>query len=674
MRLSGLILTLLLLVIGSHAAAQDNQEPVLYVQAREGGQSGSMSWSCTGQEEYRLCTHWDGPWHGMAAKDLFRLRRSVLGLKPGERLQFYRFSHASESTGKEGGEVTHASTKSLGAGSYVNTYGNTRWHDIYPPHFTPPSAEADAELIRTATGARLVLKGVPCPHVGDAPFHVLGIDNLKITEAEKARLYTVELSEAELASWGQLTKTLARSFQAKEEFEGSVSYSATITTTLPDLGEVDVEIVGYEQWLPEGNWQDPASPGNRLRIKARVKAIGNGTTLTKARFTFKLESSKERGVCLNWPMQGASQEEDLQFRKEDNPNLDPSISPTEAKTRDLVDRTEAVIACFDYGAHGKLKVTAEDKDGKPLKVTFHGQDKATIAIPKSEEGGHIADAWKAAKGATGLTDTWDEAVIPLQDATGDGMQLYAKYRGVVVLEGGARKYLRLPPREKAHFVADPAGVFDSQRWFATSGIRAYRLDESLYYVGSRFVDFNGPCTKYAVRLEVDDSLTGPAEQYAMTDEVGSPKIANTVKLFRGRMNAMLGRVIARVQKAVSSPDSTEGAEEAALLQNTCGISLQEAAAALKRMDQGQLLERLIRLAAIHEMGHACGILNGHTKAVVRDGQVEYEETEQQVGDVLCPMQYLDQVGRRRFVLLGLLGGSGTFCKDGFDCFRQLTVK
>ncbi|MDP2876461.1 MAG: hypothetical protein Q8O00_09785, partial [Holophaga sp.] len=85
----------------------------------------------------------------------------------------------------------------------------------------------------------------------------------------------------------------------------------------------------------------------------------------------------------------------------------------------------------------------------------------------------------------------------------------------------------------------------------------------------------------------------------------------------------------------------------------------------------------------HEMGHACGISDGHVKAAVKDGKddqgkptqwVEYDETDEQVGDVLCPMQYLDQVARRRFILLGVLGGSGTFCKDGFECYRNLTVK
>jgi hypothetical protein len=493
----------------------------------------------------------------------------------------------------------------------------------------------------------------------------------------------VDLTEADLAGWGQLTKTMAGTFQAKAEFDGSWSYSATVSTTLPDLGEVDVEVADYESWIPEGNWQDPSRPGNRLRVKVRVKPTGGGTTSTKARFTFKLESSQQLGVCLNWPTQLTGNAEDLQFRKEDNPSLDASLSPLEAKTRGLVAQAEAVIACFDYGAFGKLKVEALDKDGRPLRVTYRGRDTSGLVIPKADQGGHIADAWKASKGVEGLVDTWDEAEVPLQDAKGDGLALYAKYRGVVVIEGGALKYLRLPPREKAHFIVDPSDVFDFQRWFMASGIRAYRLDDRLYRSGPRVVDFNGDNGKYAVRLEVDNDPGGPAGQYAFTNEPGSPRVANQVKVFPGRMGGMLGRVRARIQKAVDAPDSPEGIAEAALIQKACGLNLAEAKVAMQRTDPGELLKRLTRLAAIHEMGHACGISDGHVKVAVKDGKdaksnptqwVEYEETEEQVGDVECPMQYLDQLGRRRLVVQGLIGGNGAFCKDGFECFRLLTVK
>ena len=461
-----------------------------------------------------------------------------------------------------------------------------------------------------------------------------------------------------------------------------ISYMVT-RGEVRDPGEVVLEVTGYDTWVPEGNWKNPEAPGNHLRVKARVKSARDDGSPRKARLTFKLESSRQLGVCLNWPSRPAGNPEDLQFRKMDNPSLG-RVTAAEAETAGEVAQAEVDIACFDYGAYGKLSLTAVDKDGNLLRVTHQGRELADLSIPRTELGGHIADVWKKGQGAETFTDDWDEAAVPLQDAKGDGLPLYAKYRGVLVLEGGARRYVRLPAKEKAHFVVDPSGVFAPQRWLASTKIRAYLLDDTLYRKERRIVDFNGENGKYAVRLDVVEDPAGKLFQYAFTDSAGSPRVADQVTIFRGRMNGMLERVLAQIQKAVTNPDSPEGREEAALLQNECGISLQEAAAALCHVDKGQLMDRLVRLAAIHEMGHACGVFNGHVKAVVKDRSgpdgkreewVEFEESEAQVGEVLCPMQYLDgQVGRRRFILLGLLPGDGPFCQEGFECFRHLNVK
>jgi len=516
---------------------------------------------------------------------------------------------------------------------------------------------------------------VPSPHCGDGYLHF---------NADPGKIGKIQLSEKDLEQWENLSKTQSAS-TAGMNGDGTWTYSRTVTAKLPDLGEVEIEINGYERWVPEGNLESPAKPGNFLRVKARVKATGAGSTSTKARITFKLkEVSTEPGVCLNWPLDRSADGSDLKFIKEENLSLDPGISESEAKSKGLVDEATAVISCFDYAAHGKLQITAVDKDDKPLRVNFQGREMKDVVIPKTDQDSRIADAWKAAKGAEGLPDDWDEAEVLLQDVKGDGLSLYAKYRGLAVVQIGSRNYVRLPPREKAHFVVDAFGVFDTIRWFQSSKIRAYQLDESLLRLPSRVVDFNGKGAKYAVRLEVDDSPAGPREQFAVTAKTGSPRVADQVKLFRGRMNAMLGRVLEKIQKAVAAPNAPENLEEVELLQNACGISLQEAAAALKSVNQAQLLERLVQLAAIHEMGHACGITDGHVKVVLKDGPdektglpsewLEYEETEQQVGDVLCPMQYLNKVGKRRFILQGVMGGSGMFCSDGFECFRYLTVK
>ncbi|MDP2875701.1 MAG: hypothetical protein Q8O00_05910 [Holophaga sp.] len=697
MRLPGLILTLLLMVIGSHAAAQGDPEPVLYVQAKEGGQSGSMSWSCTGQEEYRLCTHWDGPRHGMAAKDLFRLRRSVLGLKPGERLQFYVFSHASEGTGKEGSQITHASTKSLGAGSYVTTEGNTRKHRIYPTHFTPASAEADAELIRTAKGARLVLKGIPCPHVGNAPFHVLGIDNLEIPEAEKARLYTVELSEAELASWGQLTKTLARSFQAKEDFEGSVSYSATITTTLPDLGDVDVEVTGYENWIPLGNLEDEANPGNTVKVTAKLLATGaSGRKVdTQAEFTFELtDVSQEPGVCLNWPLKPDQQGLDLRLRKAENQAMDVVTENRKLRTKGLVQEATLVVSAFDYAAWGVLKVTAKDKDGKELKVTYHKKELSAIQLPKDEDRNRIADAWQEAKGVVGLPSEWDEAEVAGPAKKGDGLTLFQKYRGLVVMGDGGRNYLRPEPRQKVHFVIDPDGLVDLGRLQMATGLHPFKVLEvwtkdrkvdthaSFANGGGKVASFINKDLSVVKEHEVPEDpdgkqthaqmVTALQDQWAKSEgpigEPATPRTVDGIVVFSGRIHDKLRRIRDRMLDELRHPEKKENAEGLAWM-----AELAEKEQARKKLEAltdqelWALVKPVEQWLAIHELCHGVGV-NGHLK-----GGVEDEEPVNRVFS--CPMQYINWQEKRRYLLFGELGGTEKLCSQvPHSCWKQVNPK
>ncbi|MBK9797868.1 MAG: hypothetical protein IPP58_15580 [Holophagaceae bacterium] len=697
-----LVLALILTWAGGHLSAQADPEPVLYVQAKEGGQDGSnMSWSCTGQAEYRLCTHWDGPRHGMAAKDVFRLRRSVLGLKPGERLQFYLFSMSAESTGNESGQITHASTKSLGAGSYVNTLGNTRWHDIYPPHFTPPSAEADAELIRTAKGARLVLKGIPCPHVGDAPFHVLGIDNLKITEAEKARLYTVELSEAELASWGQLTKTLDRTFQAKPEFGGFVSYSATVTTTLPDLGDVDVEVAGYENWIPLGNLEDEAKPGNTVKVTARLRATGeSGRKVdTQAEFTFELtDISQEPGVCLNWPTKPDLGKGDLRLRQAENAGLEVVTEDRKLRTKGLVQEATLVVSAFDYAAWGVLKITAKDKDGKELKVTYHKQELSSIQLPKDEDRNRIADAWQAEKGVPGFPASWDEAEVAGQTQKGDGLTLFQKYRGLVVLGAGGRSYLRPEPRQKVHFVIDPDGLVDLGRLQMATGLHPFRVQE--VWTKDRKVDIHAgfasgggkfaslitkdlsvvkehevpsdPTGKKTHTQMVNDLRSQWAKSEAPLGEPWTPRTVDGIVVFSGRIHDRLRRIRDRMLDELRHPEKPDNAEGLAWM-GELGMGAEEKEQARNRLEAltdqelWALVKPIEQWLAIHELCHGVGV-NGHLK-----GKDEDEECVNRVP--ACPMQYLTWQEKRRYLLFGELGGNGKLCSQApHSCWKQVSPK
>jgi len=687
------------------ATAQEDREPVLYVKAREGGQSRGMSWNTTGMAEYRLCTHWDGPRHGMAAKELFRLRRSVLGLKPGERLQFYQFSLSAEGTGKDGSEAYQATTTSQGAGRYLTTFREPHQTTTRQPEKStgglPPSAQAEAELIRTVKGARLVLKGIPSPHVGDAPFGALGIENLSIPE--DTPLYTVDLTEAELAGWERLTKTLGGRFQARAEFEGSWSYSATLTTTLPDLGEVDVEVAGHEDWIPLGNLEDEAKPGNTVKVTARLRATGeSGRKVdTKAEFTFELtDVSQEPGVCLNWPTQPDLGGLDLRLRKVENEGLEVVTEDRKLRSKGLVQEATLVVSAFDFAAWGVLKVTAKDKDGKELKVTYHKKELSAIQLPKDEDRNRIADAWQAQKGVSGFPASWDEAEAAGQTQKGDGLTLFQKYRGFMVAGAGGRKYTRLEPREKVHFIIDPNDLLDVDRWRAAAGIRAYKVFES--WTKDRKVDIHADFAhgggKFASRIrrdlmlvdELKVDLSEEDRKKGQTQESaaqrlraqwavsvgregqwrGTPREVEDSWIYSGRIHDNLCRIRDKMRQELRNPSPKDEADRTAFM-NGLGLPKADLLKRLETLTDAEvwgLVKAVEPWLAIHEIAHTCG-LPGH----LGPGGNEDEDCANRVPS--CPMQYLTWQEKRRLVLFGELGGTGKFCSQPpHSCWKQLSPK
>lgn len=243
---------------------------------------------------------------------------------------------------------------------------------------------------------------------------------------------------------------------------GRVSLGSTVFATEASI----ITPSGYGNWEPEGS-EDGKTAGGTLHFSVRLHERGNPDrpAVNSGKFTLRFETSKEPGVCVNWPLNGTD-EHDLKIK--DNPNLvKKSENQKENGTVELIYETadnlrevELDIECYDYGAFGKLKVEVDlDNGGRVMACVDNNKTRNELHIPCDYDhggpGDHIADAWQAKMKVTGLDAEWDLDLVPAtlqQREDGDGYSLYEEYRGFRTI---ADKHLRTDPTKKDLFVHDP---------------------------------------------------------------------------------------------------------------------------------------------------------------------------------------------------------------------------
>jgi hypothetical protein len=400
--------------------------------------------------------------------------------------------------------------------------------------------------------------------------------------------------------------------------------------------EVSVEPEsGFEQWIPEGNLAAPAKPGNHLTLHCSVHQKDQPGEPRKAELTFTWKKvSSEKGICLNWPLSGPSNDSDLQFLKEEN--SDPGLqveSPDEAHTKGRVEKVDVVISSLDFGAYGTLHITAKDKDGKEVKVRIRGEEKADLAIPFDENHNHLADAWeKPWAGGLRGQETDDDDAQPVGDGhTGDALSLYEEYRGFRI-SGGAEltanggrpqelikgHHVRTSPQVKDVFVCDTLGM----------GVGAFRvvgLQVHLVKPEECAASRNGAFNPHAINPNRGSFTRG--EQYVLWVEAG---VTGNGYAGEAIMKGGAPSVPRDCQRIIVSAPSASGS-------------------IWMRPDQ----ETLVTLT--HELAHACNVKHhgdGKTVDVVRsehltehtvetgEGLLASEEGGSQVsGDVHCYMGY-----------------------------------
>ncbi len=472
---------LTVLALGGHFAyLQDVKEPTFTIVIATQGYDSQISYSTRVEAKFRFCSQWDRGLYGITVpagmdergttdavramipmvqaaaspRALFQLRGSILGLKPGERLQFY----VPEANGSGRDSLgTTASMITIGDGLRKTiVQGGEEYAD--EPGALPPSATARAEIIRTATGALLVFQDIMMRLAGEGYFYFINTGAEALTREEREGLFVFKLTEEELKDWDHISKTIQRTIPGRSAGPGTaLKYSATLSMQNPDL-TIDAVIKpegDYKTWLPSASTKQ-GQAGNSLgfSVELQDKKTGGPPKDKSAWFECQLlDTTNEPGSCMNSPW--ADTEPDLKFLADDNPHLtDVAGDGQSGKTKAGLTRCEVYVSCFDGAAYGRLKVVAHLSDGTPITAHLAEGRSEQVSIPYDEDGNHIADAWEKDNNVVGKDPSSDDDDQPAGNRfNGDGLTIWEEYRGF--LEDG--KHIRTDPHKKDLFICDTIG-------------------------------------------------------------------------------------------------------------------------------------------------------------------------------------------------------------------------
>ncbi len=235
-----------------------------------------------------------------------------------------------------------------------------------------------------------------------------------------------------------------------------------VSWDLAQDGEAQTEVLlipanGYDQWLPQAG-ESEAAVGDFIDV--RVVAQQRGKPGSKPpqkvkRYKVRLvDVSRQPGVCLNWPQSPSGPPAPDLKLDAGNPFiklLDKDAQSAETREEGL-DQFMVTVNAHDWGAYGKLQVTAELQDGSIVRA--HVQNKPSgyaLALPKDDNSNHIADWWEHWFEIGNQAPEADEEKTPLGDGhDGDSISLYEEYRGFRI-QG---KHERLSPEMKDLFLSD----------------------------------------------------------------------------------------------------------------------------------------------------------------------------------------------------------------------------
>lgn len=258
-----------------------------------------------------------------------------------------------------------------------------------------------------------------------------------------------------------------------------------------------VESDEYDDWLPTAG-KNENDIGTKISFRAKLLEA-DGTTACAIADSIKFELinvSNEPGIALNFPDENKAEEDwDLHFIQEFN--LPDDVMSSDRLSLVTKGGSEAIvlIPSFDWGAYGKLKVTAFMHGGKIITGFLKSNPGMTeIPIPKRSGTSKIADKWKKDKEVVSLADDDDAENEPVGDGlvdghVGDGFTLYEEYRGFY--ENG--KHIFGDPKRKDLFIytSIQAYIPGIQLFKGLTKLNVhYRLTENEFDTKKRMMNFN----------------------------------------------------------------------------------------------------------------------------------------------------------------------------------------
>ncbi|MFN8288518.1 MAG: hypothetical protein U0V74_17300 [Chitinophagales bacterium] len=376
--------------------------------------------------------------------------------------------------------------------------------------------------------------------------------NGKITIAAN---YTVSDNDAKTGRTNKSTTTINCTLTPYDE----TKYDALIVPYRASQDKNDAE---YENWLPVGRKKDAdransAVYGNAIAFKIKLIEKDNPAkdiSGTLYQVDWKLEASKLKGDCTNFPIESSDEKEDLRF--------DVKAAPLSAEVSDFKELRSAPqqgaacparILCYDNGAYGKLtahvKITTPNG---PVEIDAHldGDTKTEVSIPKDENDNKMADKWEKDEGIfeKNYGPIKDDEQQPDNKNDGDGLSLFEEYRGIMSND----ELKRLNPKNKDLIVhnaskqikdADLAKFTDYTGKYGEGGIKLIFVKddevkkEKMWVNNNKTVFSNGEQHGIYIKdIPLDVTMEGVAKAVARGGDdakLASPKDLNYICIQQG---------------------------------------------------------------------------------------------------------------------------------------------